>query len=89
MSGEIYEADVAIYKDMIVAVGDVSDYIGPETLKLMQQANILLRVLLTDIFTANVASLVLQVLPRRLFHAELQVLYLALMNIFLFQDLRD
>lgn len=34
MSGEIYEADVAIYKDMIVAVGDVSDYIGPETLKI-------------------------------------------------------
>lgn len=31
MSGEIYKADVAIYKDMIVAVGDVSDYIGPET----------------------------------------------------------
>lgn len=31
MSAEIYKADVAIYKDMIVAVGDVSDYIGPET----------------------------------------------------------
>jgi adenine deaminase len=31
MSSEIYKADVAIYKDMIVAVGDVSDYIGPET----------------------------------------------------------
>ena len=31
MSAEIYKADVAIYKDMIVAVGDVSDYIGPKT----------------------------------------------------------
>ena len=31
MSAEIYKADVAIYKDMIVAVGNVSDYIGPET----------------------------------------------------------
>jgi adenine deaminase len=31
MTSEIYEADVAIYKDTIVAVGDVKDYIGPET----------------------------------------------------------
>lgn len=31
MSSEIYPADVAIYEDMIVAVGNVSDYIGPET----------------------------------------------------------
>lgn len=31
MSGEIYPADVAIYEDTIVAVGDVSDYIGQET----------------------------------------------------------
>ena len=30
-SGEIYPADVAIYKDRIVAVGDVSDYRGPDT----------------------------------------------------------
>lgn len=31
MTSEIYEADVAIYKDTIVAVGDVKDYIGPDT----------------------------------------------------------
>ncbi len=31
MSSEIYPADVAVYKDMIAAVGDVEDYIGPET----------------------------------------------------------
>lgn len=31
MSSEIYPADVAIYDDMIVAIGDVADYIGPET----------------------------------------------------------
>lgn len=31
MSSEVYPADVAIYEDMIVAVGDVSDYIGPDT----------------------------------------------------------
>ncbi len=31
MSSEIYPADVAIYKDTIVAIGDVLDYIGPET----------------------------------------------------------
>ncbi len=31
MTSEIYPADVAIYKDTIVAVGDVSDYIGPDT----------------------------------------------------------
>ncbi len=31
ISSEIYKADVAIYEDTIVAVGDVSDYIGPET----------------------------------------------------------
>lgn len=31
MTSEIYPADVAIYKDMIAAVGDVSDYIGPDT----------------------------------------------------------
>lgn len=30
-SGEIYPADVAIYKDRIVAVGDVSEYRGPDT----------------------------------------------------------
>ena len=30
-SGEIYPADVAVYKDRIVAVGDVSDYRGAET----------------------------------------------------------
>lgn len=31
MSSEIYPADVAIYKDMIAAVGDVEAYIGPKT----------------------------------------------------------
>ncbi len=31
MSSEIYPADIAIYKDMIAAVGDVEPYIGPET----------------------------------------------------------
>lgn len=31
MTSEIYPADVAIHKDMIAAVGDVSDYMGPET----------------------------------------------------------
>lgn len=31
MSSEIYPADVAIYEDTIVAIGDVTDYIGPET----------------------------------------------------------
>ena len=31
MSSEIYKADVAIYEDTIVAIGDVSDYIGPDT----------------------------------------------------------
>ena len=31
MTSEIYPADVAIYKDMIAAVGDVTDYIGPDT----------------------------------------------------------
>ncbi len=31
MSSEIYEADIAIYKDTIVAIGDVTDYIGPDT----------------------------------------------------------
>lgn len=31
MTSEIYPADVAIYKDMIAAVGDVEDYAGPET----------------------------------------------------------
>ena len=31
MSSEVYPADIAVYDDMIVAVGDVSDYIGPET----------------------------------------------------------
>ncbi|SMB79667.1 Adenine deaminase [Desulfonispora thiosulfatigenes DSM 11270] len=31
MSSEIYLADVAIYEDTIVAIGDVTDYIGPET----------------------------------------------------------
>ncbi len=30
-SGEIYPTDVAVYKDRIVAVGDVSEYRGPET----------------------------------------------------------
>ncbi len=31
MTSECYPADVAIYKDMIVAIGDVSAYIGPNT----------------------------------------------------------
>ncbi|MFQ6961995.1 MAG: adenine deaminase, partial [Clostridium sp.] len=31
MTSEIYPADVAIYKDMIAAVGNVEDYTGPET----------------------------------------------------------
>ncbi|SCY40285.1 Adenine deaminase [Desulfoluna spongiiphila] len=31
MSSEIYPADVAIYEEMIVAIGDVTDYIGEET----------------------------------------------------------
>ncbi|MGL4773400.1 MAG: adenine deaminase [Clostridium sp.] len=31
MTSEIYKADVAIYEDTIVAVGDVSDYIGENT----------------------------------------------------------
>lgn len=31
MSSEIYPADVAIYGDMIAAVGDVEAYIGPDT----------------------------------------------------------
>lgn len=31
MSSEVYPADVAIYKDMIAAIGDVKDYIGPNT----------------------------------------------------------
>ena len=31
MTAEIYPADVAVYKDMIAAVGDVEDYIGPDT----------------------------------------------------------
>lgn len=31
MTGEIYAADVAIYKDMIAAVGDVKDYMGADT----------------------------------------------------------
>lgn len=30
-SAEIYPADVAVYKDRIVAVGDVSEYLGPDT----------------------------------------------------------
>lgn len=30
-SEEIYEAGVAVYKDKIVATGDVEDYIGPDT----------------------------------------------------------
>lgn len=34
MTSEIYPADVAVYKDTIVAVGDVTDYIGPETIKI-------------------------------------------------------
>ena len=31
MTGEIYPADVAIYEDMIVAVGDIKDYIDENT----------------------------------------------------------
>lgn len=31
MTAEVYPADVAMYQDMIVAVGDVSAYIGPDT----------------------------------------------------------
>lgn len=31
MTSEVYPADVAIYKDTIVAVGDIHDYIGEET----------------------------------------------------------
>lgn len=31
MTSEIYKADVAIYEDTIVAVGNVTDYMGPET----------------------------------------------------------
>ena len=31
MTSEIYKADVAIYEDTIVAVGDVKDYIGEDT----------------------------------------------------------
>jgi len=31
MTSEIYPADVAIFGDKIVAIGDVKDYIGPET----------------------------------------------------------
>ena len=31
MTSEVYKADVAIYEDTIVAVGDVTDYIGDET----------------------------------------------------------
>lgn len=31
MTSEIYPADVAVYKDMIAAVGDVESYIGPNT----------------------------------------------------------
>lgn len=31
MTSEIYKADIAIYEDTIVAVGDVTDYIGEET----------------------------------------------------------
>ena len=34
MTAEMYPADVAIYKDTIVAVGDVSDYIGENTEKI-------------------------------------------------------
>ena len=29
MSSEIYPADIAVYEDMIVAVGDVEEYIEP------------------------------------------------------------
>lgn len=31
VSEEIYQADVAIYRDRIIAVGDISEYIGPQT----------------------------------------------------------
>ncbi|MGE6781405.1 adenine deaminase [Ensifer adhaerens] len=31
VSEEIYQADVAIYGERIIAVGDIADYIGPET----------------------------------------------------------
>jgi len=31
MTSEIYPADVAIYQDTIVAVGDITDYLGPNT----------------------------------------------------------
>ena len=31
MTSEIYPADVAIYKDMITAVGNIEHYMGPET----------------------------------------------------------
>lgn len=31
MTSEVYKADVAIYEDTIVAVGDVTDYIGEDT----------------------------------------------------------
>ncbi|MDO5548262.1 MAG: adenine deaminase C-terminal domain-containing protein [Eubacteriales bacterium] len=31
MTSEIYPADIAVYKDMIAAVGDVEDYVGPDT----------------------------------------------------------
>lgn len=34
MTAEMYKADVAIYKDTIVAVGDVSEYIGEDTKKI-------------------------------------------------------
>ena len=30
-SAEIYPADIAIYEDRIVAIGDVDDYVGPNT----------------------------------------------------------
>lgn len=32
MSSEIYPSDVAIYEDKIVAIGDVKDYMGPDTM---------------------------------------------------------
>ncbi|MEE0780348.1 MAG: amidohydrolase family protein, partial [Sellimonas sp.] len=31
MSSEVYPADIAVYNDMIAAVGEVEDYIGPDT----------------------------------------------------------
>lgn len=34
MTSEVYEADIAIFEDTIVAVGDVTDYIGSETEKI-------------------------------------------------------